>query len=169
MYMSISYEKKGDVHVAVQVEGVAMKRILVDLPEAECVRIGEMTKEYLDRSRRQTEAAQAQWFPHNPLTHRGMEPVATWPPGKVIAYSSALKRVNLSPKDVIARFGDWVVTVGGMDCLSTCYWLECKQLWQHDNSGYSWERHMGEKVWVNMPNFLAAFEYAREYHRRSKP
>lgn len=81
--------------------------------------------------------------------------------GRVVALEAALAIMAAldSPLDrIVARFGDWVVTQFGVECLSHVYFIEADRL------NEDWPNHMCEKVWVHMPDFLAAFRFAKEYH-----
>ena len=98
------------------------------------------------------------------ISHESVK--SAWGRG-LVSYQEALKRVDIKPLDVVWRFGTWVVTGYGLECISNYYPIEAKRLWQTDEH-YPWTRHMEEKLWVNMPDFLAAFEYAREYHKAKR-
>ena len=89
-------------------------------------------------------------------------PVKTWLHGEV-SYAKALHLAKVRQADVVARFGTWVVTKYGLECLATHYAIEKGRLWE--NESYPWPRHMAKKVWTNMEDFLAAFEYAQDYYR----
>lgn len=65
--------------------------------------------------------------------------------------------------DVHSRIGDWVITSYGLECLCNFYPIEAARLWEGEGY-YGWERHMSEKRWVDLPNFLEALEAAREHH-----
>jgi hypothetical protein len=62
---------------------------------------------------------------------------------------------------IVRRFGQWVVTDRGLECLVTEYCIEAKALDQKD-----WAFHMGEKRWVDKEEFEAAYAFARQYHGR---
>ena len=65
--------------------------------------------------------------------------------------------------EVYSRYGDWIISDYGLECLTTNYAIEASRLWEGDGS-YGWERHMGETVWVNPGDFLEALAAARERH-----
>lgn len=69
---------------------------------------------------------------------------------------------EMSP--VIARFGTWVVTTYGVECLTIPYFFEYDRVNEDD-----WLRHMSGKTWVIMIDFETALEYARLLHERKKP
>ena len=91
--------------------------------------------------------------------------VKTWLHGEV-SYAKALHLAHIRRDSVVDRFGTWVVTKYGLECLATPYAIEKGRLWE--NESYPWPRHMAEKVWVNMKDFLAAFEYVRDYYCASR-
>ncbi len=98
----------------------------------------------------------------NPVTAHGTEMVKLWWSGEAVSFKDALAKVDIQRKDVVARFGDWVVTLYGLECISNYYPIKKERLWEK----YSWDRHLNEKRWVNMPAFLVAFEYAKGYHKK---
>ena len=57
---------------------------------------------------------------------------------------------------ILKRYGDWVVTTQGIECLTVNYPIGKGRLEETD-----WFEHMGEKSWVNMNDFRDAF-YAAE-------
>lgn len=63
---------------------------------------------------------------------------------------------------------EWAVTAYGIECRDGTYCIEAKNLWQ-DEPDYNWIRHMHEKGWVNMRDFTAAFDFAREHFKNLKP
>ena len=69
---------------------------------------------------------------------------------------------------ISARFGDWVVTSYGLENLVTPYDIAASRLWEKDGSAWDWPKHMSEKKWVDLSDFQAAFEAAREYHQAAK-
>ena len=66
-----------------------------------------------------------------------------------------------------SRHGAWAITNYGLECPTTYYPIEAARLWKGQGY-YGWERHMSEKVWVNMAHFLDALEAAREHHQGIK-
>lgn len=79
-------------------------------------------------------------------------------PYKTIAYDEALRQHDIPPDDVIKRFGTWVVTEYGIECLATYYPIKKERLLENPN--YSRLQHLSEKVWVNQRDFRAAHTYA---------
>lgn len=57
---------------------------------------------------------------------------------------------------VLARFGQWAVTLYGVECLSEPYWIE----WDRVNDP-DWLDHMRRKRWVVMADFAAALDEAK--------
>ena len=68
---------------------------------------------------------------------------------------------------VLARFGEWVVTVYGIENTVTYYPIEKKRVFEQD-----WERHLSMKRWcqgVILMHFAMALNDARErFPRKSK-
>ena len=64
---------------------------------------------------------------------------------------------------IIARYGAWVVTPYGLECLVTYYPIEASRLCEGEGF-YGWPRHMAVKRWVNLDDFREALEAAREHH-----
>lgn len=52
---------------------------------------------------------------------------------------------------ILFRFGDWVVSPEGVDCLTQEYTVTKERLSEND-----WIRHMSEKTWVNIDDFRQA-------------
>jgi len=87
-------------------------------------------------------------------------PVTMWS-GETVTLDHALAIMAAldSPLDaILARFGDWVATEFGCECLSCPYFIPV------DRFNEDWPNHMIEKSWVNPSDFLAAFRFAKEYH-----
>lgn len=57
---------------------------------------------------------------------------------------------------VIERYGGWVVTTYGVECLTQPYFFEFARVDEPD-----WLDHMNGKTWVVMPDFAAALAHAR--------
>jgi hypothetical protein len=55
------------------------------------------------------------------------------------------------------------VTGYGVECLTTYYAIDKSRLWEGEGY-YGWERHMGQKRWVDIGDFSEAIAAAREYH-----
>ena len=87
-----------------------------------------------------------------------------WDRGMTMSFEEALVMMGIYKRDIIARFGDWVVTAYGVECLATYYPIEASVLW----NSYPWERHLSEKTWVKMKDAKAALAYGREYHANKR-
>ena len=79
---------------------------------------------------------------------------------KVIDIDDAIKRLEISP--IIKRFGIWVVTTYGLECLWQYYPIEKSRL------NELWISHMAGKRWVHewwgcLRSFEEALMFAREY------
>jgi len=81
--------------------------------------------------------------------------------GEVISVDEAVYRFDISP--IIERFGTWVVTTFGVECLSTQYAIEFHRVNELD-----WITHMQIKKWVVIDDFVNALYYARELQERRK-
>ena len=73
----------------------------------------------------------------------------------------AIELYEVSP--VVNRFGAWVVTTYGIECLDRYYPIELSRV---NESG--WIRHMSEKNWVHMPDFISALDYAKQLYTTRK-
>jgi len=60
-------------------------------------------------------------------------------------------------EEIIAVFGVWAVTTGGIECLSNGYSIVNHRLNKED-----WVSHLGLKNWVNIGDFSMAFNRAIE-------
>lgn len=69
--------------------------------------------------------------------------------------------------EVCQRFGDWVVTDFGLECLTNYYPITASRLWDGED-GYPWSLHLEQKTWVNIADFTAALQCAREYHKANE-
>ncbi|MFK5975911.1 MAG: hypothetical protein QM493_05340 [Sulfurovum sp.] len=58
---------------------------------------------------------------------------------------------------IVARYGDWAITVNGIECLSTSYSIGKERFDESD-----WEEHVGAKSWVNRDDFINALNHAKE-------
>jgi hypothetical protein len=54
----------------------------------------------------------------------------------------------------------WAVTAYGVECRDGSYAIETVRLWE-DEDRYGWVRHMGDKEWVDLPDFAEALRIAR--------
>lgn len=84
-----------------------------------------------------------------------------------VPYVEALRRSDISKKDVVKRFGTWVVTKYGVECLAHYYPIEAKRLCEGDG-GYTWARHMAEKNWPIMEDFMHAWAFGKGYHQPTR-
>lgn len=80
----------------------------------------------------------------------------------VVSYEQACKSMEIGK--VYERYGEWVVTDYGLECLALPYQISVDRLW-----GEWTLRHMSQKRWVVYTDFAAAFEAARAFHRRRAP
>lgn len=78
-------------------------------------------------------------------------------------------RGQMSPEDAAsyfgipefyARFGQWVVTPHGLECLYVEYDIPVNQLFQTH-----WVSHMRDKSWVDLGDFVKALDCARKLHK----
>jgi hypothetical protein len=56
----------------------------------------------------------------------------------------------------------WKVTGAGVDTLDNKYFFEKYRVHEEEPEGYTWERHMEEKNWVDMGDFRNAMTFARK-------
>jgi hypothetical protein len=61
---------------------------------------------------------------------------------------------------ILKRFGDWVITPEGIDCLTTQYFVAKDRFDESD-----WIPHMQEKTWVNMGDFTNALRVGQDFVR----
>jgi hypothetical protein len=64
---------------------------------------------------------------------------------------------------VVKDFGQWAVTKSGLECAKKYYHIPKVRLF---DTTHPIEQHMAGKEWVEMPTFLEALAFARDYHRR---
>lgn len=64
---------------------------------------------------------------------------------------------------VLERYGSWVVTLYGVECLTIPYWVEFDRVNEPD-----WEEHMAGKRWCDLFDFGAALASARRRFNRPK-
>lgn len=76
----------------------------------------------------------------------------------VITVEESIHKFDVSP--IIKRFGTWVVTTYGVECLSTHYPIEIERVYEQD-----WLDHMRRKTWTNMVDFEEALSYAQELNQ----
>ena len=63
----------------------------------------------------------------------------------------------------------WAVTSHGVEARDGTYAIEASRLWEEDAPGYTWERHMAEKEWVDVPDLAAALALGRQHHADKRP
>ena len=56
----------------------------------------------------------------------------------------------------------WKVTHEGVDTTDNKYFIAKNRVHEQDPPGYTWERHMNEKSWVDRGDFATAIAFARE-------
>ena len=71
-----------------------------------------------------------------------------------VQLQEAAKRYEVDP--IVKRFGAWVVTTYGIECLEQYYPIELSRVNESD-----WVEHMGGKMWVEIGDFSAALAYAK--------
>jgi hypothetical protein len=65
---------------------------------------------------------------------------------------------------IIKEFGTWAVTTYGVESLQFPFSYAIKKDRINENeNGYTWEKHMEQKNWVNINDFKTAMNFAREY------
>lgn len=62
----------------------------------------------------------------------------------------------------------WAVTAYGVECLDGTYPIDKEGLWMNQPE-HSWEEHMSEKTWIDLPDFRVAIAIARDMYRHLKP
>lgn len=62
----------------------------------------------------------------------------------------------------------WAVTNAGIEARDGRYFIAAHRLWE-DFPGWSWERHMAEKTWVERDDFNKAIGWAREHFAEMRP
>lgn len=62
---------------------------------------------------------------------------------------------ELSP--ILRKYGEWVVTKDGVECLTRNYVIQRERLDEQD-----WHDHMSEKPWVNIDDFENALATAQD-------
>ena len=65
---------------------------------------------------------------------------------------------ELSP--ILKRFGEWVVTTEGVECLTSRYFIAKDRFDEND-----WVPHMREKTWVNIDDFTQALQTGIDFVR----
>lgn len=60
---------------------------------------------------------------------------------------------------IIKRFGRWIITDYGIDCLFTEYPIGKGRFDEMD-----WVKHLSEKPWVRIDDFKSALAFAKTYH-----
>ncbi len=74
-----------------------------------------------------------------------------------VSFGAAVLRYEVGR--VVARYGLWVVTDYGIECLGLSYPIEAERLDEQD-----WLERMAEKNWVDAVDFAAAYQHALRYH-----
>ena len=59
--------------------------------------------------------------------------------------------------NIVERFGQWVVTDFGLECLYMPYPI------QKERINEDWPAHMSAKNWVNLEEFEAAYLFAKDF------
>lgn len=54
----------------------------------------------------------------------------------------------------------WAVTADGIECRDGCYVIQKGREWEEEGQ-WGWAKHMAEKEWVDLPDFLTALWVAR--------
>lgn len=60
---------------------------------------------------------------------------------------------------VLAMFGQWAVTTYGIECTWTSYPIPFRRVRE-----IQWERHMGDKLWVEYDEFCMALLFAESFY-----
>lgn len=58
----------------------------------------------------------------------------------------------------------WAVTPYGIEARDGTYPISSDRLWEQEDE-WGWVRHMEEKTWVDMPDFVEALRVARRHWR----
>ena len=68
------------------------------------------------------------------------------------------------------RGRQWAVTAHGLECLDGCYHIEASRLAERapETNAPEWLLHMGEKNWVDVADFTAAFLIALVLHNKAR-
>jgi hypothetical protein len=69
----------------------------------------------------------------------------------------AIEYYDVAP--IVKRFGAWVVTTYGIECLKFYYPIDFSRVDEND-----WIQHMSEKEWVNLGDFTAALAHAKHLY-----
>jgi len=72
--------------------------------------------------------------------------------------SEVIENFEISP--IVKRFGQWVVTDYGLECLVINYPIEKERFNEQD-----WVSHVSLKNWVILDEFIAAFDFAQDHHQ----
>jgi len=64
--------------------------------------------------------------------------------------------------NIIQRFGQWVVTDFGLECLYNYYPI------QKERINEDWLSHLSDKNWVNMEEFEAAYLFAKNHFSKQE-
>lgn len=63
----------------------------------------------------------------------------------------------------------WAVTGHGVEARDGTYAIEIERLWEEMSPGYTWERHLSLKDWVDVPDLAAALAIARQTYQDNRP
>ena len=75
-----------------------------------------------------------------------------------VHHSSVVEAANdfdLPP--LLERFGVWAIAQNGIHCLYTSQYIDKSRFDEND-----WIEHVTEKTWVVVPDFVAAFDRAKQ-------
>jgi len=64
---------------------------------------------------------------------------------------------------ILYRNNQWAVTVFGIECLDGTYTIK-KDAIKTVHPNYSWRKHMSEKMWVEIEEFIDALKMAMKIH-----
>lgn len=65
---------------------------------------------------------------------------------------------------VVWQGRQWAVTGHGIECRNGTYPIDACRLWEEEGE-YGWIRHLAEKEWVDLEDFIIALGLARTYHQ----
>lgn len=82
-------------------------------------------------------------------------------------FENEVMRRGQSLHPVLWQGEQWAVTTYGLECRDGTYVIEASRLYQDEDRGYGWSKHMAEKSWVLMDDFDEALEIARVLFPRS--
>lgn len=73
--------------------------------------------------------------------------------------SNPVRRQGEELDETLWQGYQWAVTSYGIECRDGCYPIEAERIGEKD-----WCRHLSEKVWVNMPDFIRALTVGLRIH-----